>query len=60
MVIGIWSGSKKPSDANEYMMPLAEEINNVTRTGVVINGCRIDVSVRCFLCDGPARSLIKS
>lgn len=59
MVIGIWSGNKKPCDTNEYLMPLASDIQNVILNGVQINGYRILLSIRSFLCDGPARSLIK-
>lgn len=59
MVIGIWSGDKKPTDVNEFLMPLAIEIEKLTRDGFFINGYHMEVVVRCFLADGPARSLIK-
>lgn len=59
MVIGIWCGHKKPNDVNEYLIPLANNIQSVTRDGVMINGFTINVNVRSFLCDGPARSMIK-
>lgn len=59
MVIGIWCGNKKPDDVNDYLIPLANDIHSIIRTGVVINGFHIGVSVRSFLCDGPARSMIK-
>lgn len=59
MIIGLWSGKGKPSILNEFLQPFVNDINKVTREGVIINGYRIDVSIRCFLCDSPARSFLK-
>lgn len=59
MVVGIWSGDKKPTDVNDYLMPFANEIEKLTRDGLTINGYHMEVVIRCFLADGPARSLIK-
>lgn len=56
MAIGIWSGNGKPSDLNEFLEPLVNDIDAVVKAGVTINGYRLDVKVRCFLCDAPARS----
>lgn len=59
MIIGLWSGEGKPKILNEFLSPFVNDINDVVREGIVINGYRIDVSVRCFLCDSPARSFLK-
>lgn len=59
MAIGIWSGNGKPSDLNEFLEPLVNDIDAVVKAGVTINGYRLDVKVRCFLCDAPARSFLK-
>lgn len=59
MAVGIWSGNGKPSNLNEYLRPLIEDIGAVTKAGIVINGYRLDVKIRSFLCDAPARSFLK-
>lgn len=59
MAIGIWSGNQKPSDLNEYLEPLVDDINAVARDGIIINGYRLDIEIRSFLCDSPARSFLK-
>lgn len=59
MVIGIWSGIGKPNSLTEFLHPFVNELNKIVKNGVIINGYRIDVAVRCFLCDSPARSFLK-
>lgn len=59
MIIGLWCGRGKPNDLNEFLLALINDINTVVRDGIKINGYRIDVSIRCFLCDSPARSFLK-
>lgn len=59
MAIGVWSGNGKPSDLNTYLRPFVEDIDTVTRDGIIINGFRLDVKIRSFLCDSPARSFLK-
>ncbi|XP_055325814.1 uncharacterized protein LOC129579676 [Sitodiplosis mosellana] len=59
MVIGIWSGIGKPKDLTDFLQPLVSDIDTVIRNGVMINEYRIDIVIRCFLCDSPARSFIK-
>lgn len=59
LVIGIWSGIGKPNDLTNFLQPLVNELNEVTLNGVMINCYRIDIIVRCFLCDSPARSFLK-
>lgn len=59
MLIGLWNGHGKPSILNEFLLPFVNDINKVIREGIIINGYRIDISIRCFLCDSPARSFLK-
>lgn len=59
MPIGIWGGYGKPTDLNEYLKSFVAEIDAVTKHGVIINGYRLDVQIRSFLCDAPARSFLK-
>lgn len=59
MPIGIWGGHKKPSDLNEFLRPLVNDIDTVINNGIVINGYRLDIQIRTFLLDSPARSFLK-
>lgn len=59
MVIGIWSGTGKPKSLTEFLDPLVNDLCAVTRDGITINGYHIEVKIRCFICDSPARSFLK-
>uniref|UniRef100_A0A182VVM0 Transposase domain-containing protein n=1 Tax=Anopheles minimus TaxID=112268 RepID=A0A182VVM0_9DIPT len=59
MIIGIYSGKGKPSDINLFLNPFVDEMEDVLKHGVMINGHIISVSIRCFICDSPARAFIK-
>lgn len=59
MLIGIWCGVGKPKSLNDFLRPLANDINSVTQHDVVVNEHRLDVKIRCFICDSPARSYLK-
>lgn len=57
MVIGIFCGGKP--DANEFLNPFVDEILPLLNNGLLINGYQVDMKIRCFICDAPARSMIK-
>lgn len=59
MPIAIWCGKGKPTDLNEYLRSFVADVNAVTKFGIIINGFRLDVEIRSFLCDAPARSYLK-
>ncbi|XP_040170673.1 uncharacterized protein LOC120904611 [Anopheles arabiensis] len=59
MTIGIFCGTSKPDNAEDYLRRLVTEINDVQDNGVVINGKRISISLRAILADAPARAFIK-
>lgn len=59
MVIAIWSGLSKPNDVNEYLRRFVNELNEILEHGISINNKQIVVSLRCFVCDTPARSFLK-
>lgn len=59
MVIAIWSGEGKPTVLNEFLEPFVNELNDLLRDGISINGHQIAICVRCFICDSPARAFIK-
>lgn len=59
MIIAIFYGKCKPKKVEEFLKPFVDEILPILENGVSINGFKLDVKIRCFICDSPARSLIK-
>lgn len=59
MVIGIWCGVGKPKSLNDFLRPLVNDINAIIAHGAIINDHRLDIEIRCFICDSPARSFLK-
>lgn len=59
MVIAIWSGVGKPNNLTEFLQPFVNDLNHIFQNGIIINDYRIDIIIRCFLCDSPARSFLK-
>ncbi|EAT45714.1 AAEL003021-PA [Aedes aegypti] len=58
--VGIYYGNGKPKDINQFMSPFIEELVNLLRLGVTINGYQLNLRIRCFICDTPARSFVKA
>lgn len=59
MIVAIWCGHSKPTDLNEFLNPFVDELNELLLNGLFINGHQLNVIVRCFICDTPARAYIK-
>lgn len=59
MIIGIYSGKSKPTDLNAFLAPFVDELNEILVHGVLINSHKINVKLRCIICDSPARSFVK-
>ncbi|XP_074113758.1 uncharacterized protein LOC141536876 [Cotesia typhae] len=55
----IYCGNSKPSDVHCFLAKFIEEINELQNTGVMINNRLFNVSIKGFVCDRPARSLLK-
>lgn len=60
MLIGIYAGDSKPSNLEAFLDPLVTELNELFVNGLSTRtGSRVLVKVRAFICDTPARALIK-
>lgn len=59
MAAGIFYGTSKPKNVNEFLNPFIDELLPILDAGLNINGHQVTVRVRCFICDSPARSFIK-
>uniref|UniRef100_A0A182S0F9 Uncharacterized protein n=1 Tax=Anopheles funestus TaxID=62324 RepID=A0A182S0F9_ANOFN len=58
LMVGNFYGEDKPNSAEEYLWPLVE-LKDVIQNGVAIANKLIEVRVRTFIADSPARALIK-
>lgn len=59
-VVAIFCGNNKPSDTERYLAKFIEEINRLQDSGIKINNRFFTISIKAFICDRPARSLLKS
>lgn len=59
MAVGIFYGEGKPENAALYLRPFVDEMKEVLANGLIINGSKLSVSIRCFILDSPARSFVK-
>lgn len=59
MVVGIYSGYGKPKTVQDFLNPLVTELEQILKYGLMIKGFKLSISVRCFICDSPARAFIK-
>ncbi|XP_012542681.1 uncharacterized protein LOC105840324 [Monomorium pharaonis] len=59
MIIGLYCGESKPPTPNEFLTSFVNELLIFLNNGIIINGYKINIRVRCFICDTPARCFIK-
>lgn len=60
MVIGIYLGKSKPLHVQLFLNTFVEECNNLLRHGIELSdGSLLNIEIRCFIADSPARAFIK-
>lgn len=59
LIIAIYEGKSKAPDVEEYLQPFVNELKNIIENGIHINGHKLSVKCRAFICDSPARAYIK-
>ncbi|XP_044744741.1 uncharacterized protein LOC123306687 [Coccinella septempunctata] len=61
LVVGIYCGAGKPVDLALYLGPFVQEMQQILKHGLFIQkyGYHIQIKIRCFICDSPARAFIK-
>jgi len=57
-LIGILHGHKKPTCANAFLKPFIDEMQDIEKNPIIHKGNRVQVEIRSFVCDAPARSYI--
>lgn len=58
-VVSVWYGEGKPKPVNDFLYSFVSELKKIISNGIMINGHKLQIKVRCFLCDTPARSFLK-
>ncbi|XP_047510862.1 uncharacterized protein LOC125053528 isoform X2 [Pieris napi] len=58
-IIGIYYGKGKPKNLNLFLEDFVNESITVLQQGVCVNGIKVNIKIRCFICDSPARAFIK-
>lgn len=59
MTIAIFHGQTKPTSLDDFLNQYVDELIDVLKHGISINGHKIMVKLRCFICDSPARAFLK-
>lgn len=58
MVAAVYYGAGKPP-LDLFFNPFVEELKTILLNGIEINGKMVIVTVKCFICDTPARCFVK-
>lgn len=56
--VGIYHGYTKPKCTNEFLSDFILEAKELITEGIVLNGSIIQVRIKLFICDAPAKSFI--
>lgn len=59
MIVGVFCGETKPQTTISFLRPLVDELIYLINCGLTINGHRLNIRINHFICDSPARSLLK-
>lgn len=59
-IVCLFSGLTKPGPLEEYVQDLMEEIKRLRENGIQHNGNFIQVNIKAFICDAPARAFLKN
>lgn len=57
-LIGSYVGPSKPSSVNNFLHDFISEAKSLQDEGFLIDGIKIEVEFRAFICDAPARSFL--
>lgn len=57
-IIGLYWGTDKPYDSNEYIKEFVKEVEDLERNAIYIKQKLVHIKVRAFCCDAPAKSFV--
>jgi len=55
-LVGLYYGTVKPDDSNDFLLDFVQDANNLATNGIILNKVNINVSIKLFICDAPAKS----
>ncbi|CAG9773638.1 unnamed protein product [Ceutorhynchus assimilis] len=58
MIIGLYHGSKKPNNSNEYLLQFVNEAKHLIENGISFNRMHLPFKIKNIICDAPAKSYI--
>ena len=58
-IIAIYGGGSKPSPLSEFLEDFVNELSNLIEDVFDWNRKHFEVTIKCFLCDAPARAFLK-
>lgn len=58
LVVAIYVGKTKPN-INEYLLKFSDELCDLLKSGINLNGTKYQIIVTNFICDAPAKAYIK-
>lgn len=57
--VAVFAGDGKPESAEEYLCDFVKEINQLQKSGILIQNRLFQLRIKYFICDSPARSFVK-
>ncbi|KAJ8669694.1 hypothetical protein QAD02_000953 [Eretmocerus hayati] len=58
-IVSAYCGGSKPPSAEVYLEGFVKELDELCEDGVIIDGEKYEVKIKCFICNRPARSFVK-
>uniref|UniRef100_A0A182PX27 Uncharacterized protein n=1 Tax=Anopheles epiroticus TaxID=199890 RepID=A0A182PX27_9DIPT len=58
LVVAVYCGDTKPENVEEYLRPFVTELNYLQENGIILNGCKFEISLRAIIADTPARARV--
>jgi len=60
IIVGLYGGNKKPTCLSEYLKEFVTEMCHLQTNGIILGDEVFQVSIKCFVCDAPARAFQKN
>jgi len=57
--VAVYCGKAKPSSVQDYLSDFHQELQQLKQDGIVHGEKTLQVTVKAFICDAPARSFLK-
>ena len=58
-LVALYYGKRKPSSLDEYLKDFIDEYQILQENGITFGRCTLQVTLKAFICDAPARAFVK-